>query len=53
LGLEFPGDVGAREKKIGPFVTPGSHLLQFNSKDFSELKWILYGFTKFQQFTGF
>jgi hypothetical protein len=33
LGLEFSEDVGSREKNFGPFVTPGSHLLQINSKD--------------------
>jgi hypothetical protein len=31
LGLEFSEDVGSREKNFGPFVTPGSHLLQFNT----------------------
>jgi hypothetical protein len=32
-GLEFSGDVEPRGKIFGPFVTPGNHLLQFNSKD--------------------
>jgi hypothetical protein len=34
IGLGFAGDIRPREKNFGPFVTPGNHLLQFNSKDF-------------------
>jgi hypothetical protein len=30
---QSPKDVGPRGKIFGPFVTPGIHLLQFNSKD--------------------
>jgi hypothetical protein len=33
LGLGFLEDIGPREQNFGLFVTPASHLLQFNSKD--------------------
>jgi hypothetical protein len=33
VGFEIPEGDGLKEYLFGPFVTPASHLLQFNSKD--------------------